>query len=49
MREDLCWNSEKSTPYRSETNGFGGNAVRKVTAGTSALRVQSGLSEKWCL
>ena len=45
--EDLCWNEDKSTPYRSETNGIAENAVRSVREGTSALLLQSGLSEKW--
>ena len=38
--EDLCWNHDKSTPYRSETNGITENAVRRVEDGTSALLVQ---------
>ena len=27
--EDLIWNHDKSTPYRSETNGIAENAVRR--------------------
>ena len=45
--EDLCWNHDKSTPYRSETNGIAEHAVRRVKEGTSALLVQSGLSDTW--
>ena len=45
--EDLIWNHDKSTPYRSETNGIAENAVRTVKENSSALLVQSGLSEKW--
>ena len=34
--------------YRSETKGFAENEVRRVKEGTSALLVQSGLSEtRW--
>ena len=45
--EHLCWNQDKSTPCRSETNGTPEHAVRRGKEGTSALLVQSGLSEKW--
>ena len=40
---DLCWNQDKSTPYRFETNDIAENAVHKVKEGTSAPLVQSGL------
>ena len=29
--EYMCWNCDKSTPFRSETNGFGGNAVSRIS------------------
>ena len=45
--EDLCWNHDKSTPYRSETNGISENADRRVTEGTSSLLVLLGLPDKW--
>ena len=45
--EDFSWNEDKSTPYRSETNGIAENAVRRVQEGISALLDQSGLSDKW--
>ena len=45
--EGLCWNDDMSTPYRSATNGIAEHAARRVKEGTSALLVQSGLSEKW--
>ena len=35
------------TAYRSETNGIAAHAVHWVREGTSALLVQSDLSEKW--
>ena len=45
--EDLSWNHCSSTPRRSETNGIGERAVRRVKEGTSAVLLQSGLDEKW--
>ena len=36
-----------STPHRSETNGIAERAVRRITEGTSAVLLQSGLDEKW--
>ena len=45
--EDLSWNRCTSTPHRSETNGIAERAVRRVKEGTSAVLVQSGLSESW--
>ena len=33
--EDLCWNHDKSTPYRSDTSGIVENAVRRIEEGTS--------------
>ena len=45
--EDLSWNHCTSTPYRSEINGISERAVRRVTEGTSAVLLQSGLVEKW--
>ena len=45
--EDLSWNHCTSTPHRSESNGFAERAVRRVTEGTSALLLQSGLDENW--
>ena len=41
--EDLSWNQCTSTPHRSETNGIGERAVRRVKEGTSAVLLQSGL------
>ena len=45
--EDLSWNHCTSTPHRSETNGIAERAVRRVTEGTSAVLLQSGLNESW--
>ena len=39
--EDLSWNHCTSTPHRSETNGIGERAVRRVKEGTSAVLLQS--------
>ena len=47
--EDLSWNHCTSTPQRSETNGMGERAVRRIKEGTSAVLLQSGLDEKWWL
>ena len=43
--EDLSWKHCTSTPHRSETNGIAERAVRSVKEGTSAVLLQSGLSE----
>ena len=45
--ENLSWNPCTSTRHRSETNGIGERAVRRVKKGTSAVLLQSGLDEKW--
>ena len=45
--EDLSWNHCTSTPHRSEPNGIGERAVRRVKEGTSAVLLQSGLNESW--
>ena len=45
--EDLSWNQCTSTPHRSETNGIAERAVRRVTEGTSAVLLHSGLDEHW--
>ena len=45
--EDLSWNHCTSTPHRSETNEIAERAVRRVKEGTSAVLLQSGLSESW--
>ena len=45
--EDLSWNHSTSTLHRSETNGIAERAVRRIKEGTSAVRPQSGLDEKW--
>ena len=45
--EDLSWNHCTSTPHRSETNGIAERAVRRVTEGTSAVLLKSGLNESW--
>ena len=44
--EELSWTHCTSTPRRPETNGIAEKAVRRVK-GTSAVRLQSGLDEKW--
>ena len=43
----LSWNHCTLTPHRSETNGIAERAVRRVKEGTSAVLLQSGLSENW--
>ena len=45
--EDLSWNHCTSTPHRSQTNGLGERAVRRVKEGTSAVLLESGLNENW--
>ena len=45
--EVFSWNHCTSTPHRSETNGIAERAVRRVKEGTSAVKLQSGLDEKW--
>ena len=45
--EELDWNYERSTPYRSATNGSAARVVRRVKEGTSSELVQSGLRESW--
>ena len=45
--EDLSWNHCTSTPHRSETNGIGERAARRMKDGTSAVLLQSGLNESW--
>ena len=45
--EDLSWNHCTSAPHRSETNGIAKRAVRRVKEGTSAVLLQSGLTENW--
>ena len=45
--EDLSLNHSTSTPHRSETNRIAERAVRRVKEGTSAVLLQSGLSESW--
>ena len=45
--EDFSWNHCTSTPHRSETNGIGERAVRRVKEGTSAVLLQSGVDENW--
>ena len=47
VRVDLCWNRNKSSPFRSETNGIAENAVCRVKEGTTALLVQSSFTAKW--
>ena len=37
--EDLCWNHDMSTTYRSGTNGIAESAVRGVNEGTAAFLV----------
>ena len=39
--EDLCRNHDKSTSYRSETDGIVEKAVRRIKEGTSAQFVES--------
>ena len=45
--EELSWNHCTSTSHRSETNGILLIAVRRVTEGTPAVLLQSGLDESW--
>ena len=45
--EELSWNHRTSTPHRSKANGTAERAVRKVTEGTSAVLLQSGLDNEW--
>ena len=45
--EYLSWNHCASTPHRSETNGIGERAVRRVNERTSAVLLQSDLNENW--
>ena len=45
--EDLSWNHCTSTPHRLETNGIAEREVRRVKEGTSAVLLQSGLTESW--
>ena len=45
--EELSWNHCTSTPHRCETNGIAERAVRRVKEGTSAVQLQSGLTEEW--
>ena len=45
--EDLSWNHCTSTPHRSETHGIAERAVRRVQECTSAVLLQSGLTEEW--
>ena len=45
--EDISWNPCASTPHRSQTNGIAERAIRRVTEGTSAVLLQSGLNESW--
>ena len=45
--EELSWIHCTSTPHRSETNGIAETAVRRVKEETSAVLLQSGLTEEW--
>ena len=45
--EDPSWNYCTSTPHRSETNGIAEKVVCRVKEGTSAVLLQSGLTENW--
>ena len=45
--EESTWNHCSSTLHRSETNGIAERAVRRVKEGTSAVLLQSGLSNEW--
>ena len=45
--EEPSWSHCASTLHRTETNGIGERAVRRVTEGTSAVQLQSGLTEEW--
>ena len=43
----ISWNHCTSTPHRSETNGIGERALRRVKEGTSAVLLQSSLDNEW--
>ena len=45
--EDLPWNHCTCTPHRSEINGNGKRAVRRVKKGIFAVLLQSSLNESW--
>ena len=45
--EELSWNHRTTTLCRSETIEIAERAVRRVKEGTSAVLMQSGLTEKW--
>ena len=47
--QELSWNHCTSTPHRSETNVIAESAARRVKEGTSAVLLQSGLTEEWWL
>ena len=44
---ELGMSCEESTPRRSETSGIAERAIRRVKEGTSAVMLQSGLSNEW--
>ena len=43
--EHLSWNNCTSTPHKSEINGIGERAVRRIKERTAATLLQSGLDE----
>ena len=45
--EELDWLNTTSTPKRSETNGVGERANRRINEGLRACSIQSGLGQEW--
>ena len=45
--ENLNWNYDTATPYRSAKKGIAQRAVRRVKEGTAIVLIQSGLTDTW--